>query len=129
MRKKASFIGRARDYLLVAAVYCVVFLVGWLFSKAHFDPSSSLSSQEGAASARVTSSQSSAAGDRDTGKLVVFSPGGCRYAEFNNGRPEAFAVTPADCDLLVQSLDPAAAAGGQATSRIEAIGKYFRHKP
>ena len=78
---------------------------------------------------RARNTQRAADGDRDTGKLIVLSPGGCRYAEFRNGSPDAFAVAPADCDLLGRSVDPTGALGGQATSRIEAIGKYFRRQP
>jgi hypothetical protein len=128
MRKKVSSPGRMHDYLLVAGVYAVVFLIAWLFAKAHLEPSQSPSAHSGAGE-RVTLSVPAADGDRDTGRLIVLSPGGCRYAEFRNGSPDAFAVAPADCDLLGRSVDPTGALGGQATSRIEAIGKYFRRQP
>jgi len=129
MRKKVSSPSQVPEYLLVAGVYSVVFVIGWLFAKAHLEPPQSPSTHSDASGAHATLSAPAAAGDRDTGRLLVFSPGGCRYAEFRNERPDAFAVAPADCDRLERSVDPTGALGGQASSRIEAIGKYFRSRP
>ena len=48
MRKKVSSPGRMHDYLLVAGVYAVVFVIAWLFAKAHLEPSQSPSAHSGA---------------------------------------------------------------------------------
>lgn len=129
MPKKVSSPVRMHEYLLVAGVYSVVFVIAWLFAKAHWVPSQSPSTHSSASVGPATFSAPAADGDRDTGRLIVFGPGECQYAEFKNGSPDAFAVAPADCDVLGRSVDPTGALGGQATSRIEAIGKYFRNRP
>jgi hypothetical protein len=114
MRKHAS------AYLVVAAVYGLIFSLGWLMAMVHFKPSEPLAARQGSLG------QERGSGSLRVGKLVVVGPEGCRYGEFSNIRDAAFEVTTADCDSALSSLGPAGTPEGHRVDRIEAIGRYFR---
>jgi hypothetical protein len=110
----------APAYLLVLAVYALIFSVGWLMAMVHFSPPQPSPASQGHAA------QERGAGMYAAGKLVVVSPEGCKYGEFNNRRAAAFDLATADCDDVLKSLDPKDEPASHRVDRIEAIGRYFR---
>jgi len=117
---------RVPEFLLVAALYCVIFSVGWFLAKANFMPMKPDVSRTAGAKPLFPTAESAEAAKYNVGKLVVVGPGRCQYGEFSNVQARPFQMTAADCDRVLQSLDSAAATASHGADRIEAIGKSFR---
>jgi hypothetical protein len=110
----------ATAYLLVFAVYALIFSVGCLMAMVQFSPPQPRPMSQG------RSGEERGTGRYAVGKLVLVGPEGCQYGEFSNRRADAFKVAAADCDRVLKTLDPKDEPGDQRVDRIEAIGRYFR---
>jgi hypothetical protein len=117
---------RVPEFLLVAALYSVIFSVGWFLAKVNFMPTQPDVSRAAGAIPSPPTAGAVEPANYNVGKLVVVGPGRCQYGEFSNVQARPFQITAADCDRVLQSLDPAAATAGHGADRIEEIGKYFR---
>ena len=121
MRNPSALVRKhAPAYLLVAAVYALIFSIGWLMAMLHFTP------PQPQPAGRIGATEEGARGSYAIGKLVVVGHEGCQYGEFSNRQAGAFDVTTADCSRVLKSLDPKDEPEGHGVDRIEAIGRYFR---
>lgn len=124
MRKRKLLRGRpAPELLFGAAIYVVIFGVGWVLAKGHFSPVQAIFADAPAGTAPSAATASAQAGKYTVGKLLIMQPGRCQYGEFSNVAGGSFELKAADCDRISHSAEPTKSAH---TSRVEAIGKYFR---